>query len=135
MTEVSDIVSICSFFYRYVDTGEMLDNFPYRARAMFAFQEQEGADVCFFGMHVQVFLTWQVRSLMYIAPFLDSYFYKDIAISFCCSVRFDPLCDKSARIFFFYESSVTRFYIKTQSEVDFQSFCTVIDFSSCVFFI
>jgi E1A/CREB-binding protein len=40
--------------FRYVDTGEMLDNFPYRARAMFAFQEQEGADVCFFGMHVQV---------------------------------------------------------------------------------
>jgi hypothetical protein len=34
----------------------MLDNFPYRARAMFAFQEQEGADVCFFGMHVQVIL-------------------------------------------------------------------------------
>jgi len=37
-----------------VDTGEMLDNFPYRARAMFAFEEQDGVDVCFFGMHVQV---------------------------------------------------------------------------------
>lgn len=32
----------------------MLDNFPYRARAMFAFEEQDGVDVCFFGMHVQV---------------------------------------------------------------------------------
>ena len=41
------------FSPRYVDTGEMLDNFPYRARAMFAFEEQDGVDVCFFGMHVQ----------------------------------------------------------------------------------
>jgi len=39
--------------HRYVDTGEMLNDFPYRARAMFAFEEQDGVDVCFFGMHVQ----------------------------------------------------------------------------------
>ena len=39
---------------RYVDTGDMLNDFPYRARAMFAFEEQDGVDVCFFGMHVQV---------------------------------------------------------------------------------
>ena len=32
----------------------MLNDFPYRARAMFAFEEQDGVDVCFFGMHVQV---------------------------------------------------------------------------------
>merc|ERR1712045_203804 len=38
---------------RYVDTGEMMNDFPYRARAMFAFEEQDGVDVCFFGMHVQ----------------------------------------------------------------------------------
>jgi E1A/CREB-binding protein len=31
----------------------MLNDFPYRARAMFAFEEQDGVDVCFFGMHVQ----------------------------------------------------------------------------------
>ena len=31
----------------------MNDNFPYRARALFAFEEIDGADVCFFGMHVQ----------------------------------------------------------------------------------
>ena len=31
----------------------MNDNFPYRARAMFAFEEIDGVDVCFFGMHVQ----------------------------------------------------------------------------------
>ena len=31
----------------------MNDNFPYRARALFAFEEIDGVDVCFFGMHVQ----------------------------------------------------------------------------------
>ena len=38
---------------RYVDQQEMNDNFPYRARALFAFEEIDGVDVCFFGMHVQ----------------------------------------------------------------------------------
>merc|ERR1712020_226131 len=38
---------------RYVDQHEMQDNFPYRARALFAFEEIDGVDVCFFGMHVQ----------------------------------------------------------------------------------
>ena len=37
----------------FVDKGLMENNFPYRARAIFAFQEQDGADVCFFGLHVQ----------------------------------------------------------------------------------
>ena len=40
-------------FNRYVDQQEMNDNFPYRARALFAFEEIDGVDVCFFGMHVQ----------------------------------------------------------------------------------
>ena len=31
----------------------MSDSFPYRAKAMFAFEEIDGVDVCFFGMHVQ----------------------------------------------------------------------------------
>ena len=31
----------------------MHDTFPYRAKAMFAFQEIDGVDVCFFGLHVQ----------------------------------------------------------------------------------
>ena len=40
-------------FCRFVKTGEMSNNFPYRAKAIFAFTEIEGVDVCFFGMHVQ----------------------------------------------------------------------------------
>lgn len=38
---------------RFVDNGEMQETFPYRAKAMFAFEEIDGVDVCFFGMHVQ----------------------------------------------------------------------------------
>ena len=38
---------------RYVDTGEWPDTFPYKAKALFAFEDFEGTDVCFFGMHVQ----------------------------------------------------------------------------------
>ena len=38
---------------RFVDNGEMQASFPYKAKAMFAFEEIDGVDVCFFGMHVQ----------------------------------------------------------------------------------
>uniref|UniRef100_A0A8C4NJB1 histone acetyltransferase n=1 Tax=Eptatretus burgeri TaxID=7764 RepID=A0A8C4NJB1_EPTBU len=38
---------------RFVDNGEMADSFPYRAKALFAFEEIDGVDVCFFGLHVQ----------------------------------------------------------------------------------
>ncbi|KAG9340446.1 hypothetical protein JZ751_021559 [Albula glossodonta] len=38
---------------RFVDTGEMAETFPYRTKALFAFEEIDGVDVCFFGMHVQ----------------------------------------------------------------------------------
>ncbi|XP_075035520.1 CREB-binding protein isoform X4 [Mixophyes fleayi] len=38
---------------RFVDTGEMPDSFPYRTKALFAFEEIDGVEVCFFGMHVQ----------------------------------------------------------------------------------
>uniref|UniRef100_A0A665UEI3 histone acetyltransferase n=1 Tax=Echeneis naucrates TaxID=173247 RepID=A0A665UEI3_ECHNA len=38
---------------RFVDSGEMSDSFPYRTKALFAFEDIDGADVCFFGMHVQ----------------------------------------------------------------------------------
>ena len=40
-------------FCRFTDNGEMPESFPYRAKAMFAFEEIDGVDVCFFGMHVQ----------------------------------------------------------------------------------
>ncbi len=39
--------SICRF------GNEVEDAYPYRAKAMFAFEEIDGVDVCFFGMHVQ----------------------------------------------------------------------------------
>ncbi|XP_077414693.1 histone acetyltransferase p300 isoform X5 [Vanacampus margaritifer] len=38
---------------RFVDSGEMSESFPYRMKALFAFEDVDGADVCFFGMHVQ----------------------------------------------------------------------------------
>ncbi|KAK3749980.1 hypothetical protein QZH41_007300 [Actinostola sp. cb2023] len=38
---------------RYDGSGSLPESFPYRARAMFAFEEIDGTDVCFFGMHVQ----------------------------------------------------------------------------------
>ncbi len=34
-------------------SGEFPEQFPYRSKAMFAFEEIDGVDVCFFGMHVQ----------------------------------------------------------------------------------
>lgn len=33
--------------------GEFPEQFPYRSKAMFVFEEIDGVDVCFFGMHVQ----------------------------------------------------------------------------------
>ncbi|TRY77535.1 hypothetical protein DNTS_028247 [Danionella cerebrum] len=38
---------------RFVDSGEMSESFPYKSKALFAFEEIDGVDVCFFGMHVQ----------------------------------------------------------------------------------
>lgn len=38
---------------RFVDNNEMCESFPYRTKALFAFEEIDGVDVCFFGMHVQ----------------------------------------------------------------------------------
>ncbi|KAJ7989327.1 hypothetical protein DPEC_G00303390 [Dallia pectoralis] len=38
---------------RFVDDDKMEETFPYRTKALFAFEEIDGVDVCFFGMHVQ----------------------------------------------------------------------------------
>lgn len=39
---------------RFVESGELCAEFPYRAKALFAFEELDGTDICIFGMHVQV---------------------------------------------------------------------------------
>jgi len=38
---------------KFVDTKEMPESFPYKAKAFFAFEEIDGVDICFFGVHVQ----------------------------------------------------------------------------------
>ncbi|CAJ0958087.1 unnamed protein product [Ranitomeya imitator] len=38
---------------KFVDNGEMAESFPYRTKALFAFEEVDGVEMCFFGMHVQ----------------------------------------------------------------------------------
>lgn len=38
---------------KFTEMGEMPESFPYRAKAIFAFQDIDGHDVCFFGLHVQ----------------------------------------------------------------------------------
>ncbi|CAH8547179.1 unnamed protein product [Dicrocoelium dendriticum] len=38
---------------RFCESGEMPESFPYRVKAIFAFQEIDGQEVCFFGLHVQ----------------------------------------------------------------------------------
>lgn len=45
--------SLPSVICRFVDSGEMAESFPYRTKALFAFEEIDGVDLCFFGMHVQ----------------------------------------------------------------------------------
>merc|ERR1712226_752760 len=37
------------------DAEQFADSFPYRAKALFAFEEIDGVDVCFWGMHMQEF--------------------------------------------------------------------------------
>ena len=39
------------------DNREMADSYPYISKAIFAFEEIDGIDVCFFGMHVQEYGT------------------------------------------------------------------------------
>ncbi|XP_055350949.1 protein cbp-1-like isoform X2 [Paramacrobiotus metropolitanus] len=39
--------------HKFADTNEFAESFPYKTKAIFAFEEIDGTDVCFFGMHVQ----------------------------------------------------------------------------------
>lgn len=38
---------------KFCSSGEMSQKFPYRAKAIFAFEVIDGTEVCFFGLHVQ----------------------------------------------------------------------------------
>lgn len=50
---VATLVFTNSNFFRFVENGDLPEQFPYRAKALFAFEDIDGIDVCFFGMHVQ----------------------------------------------------------------------------------
>jgi E1A/CREB-binding protein len=39
--------------HKFGATKEIAETFPYRTKAIFAFEDIDGTDVCFFGMHVQ----------------------------------------------------------------------------------
>ena len=62
-TEAGDVtIRVVSSSDKILDTrtlmkerymGEFPEQFPFRTKAMFVFEEIDGVDVCFFGMHVQ----------------------------------------------------------------------------------
>lgn len=62
---------------RFTESGELPENFPYRLKAIFAFQEIDGQDVCFFGLYIQEYGSDSPqpnRRRVYVA-YLDSVFY------------------------------------------------------------
>lgn len=64
---------------KFCDTGSMEESYPYRVKAIFAFQEIDGNEVCFFGLHVQEYgseCPAPNRRRVYLA-YLDSvYFFR-----------------------------------------------------------
>lgn len=49
----SKSVLLAFLLCRFHESDKFPEEFPYRAKAVFAFEEIDGKDVCFFGMHVQ----------------------------------------------------------------------------------
>ena len=69
----------CITFFSFADNGEMSESFPYRAKAMFAFEEIGGVDVCFFGMHVQEYGSdCQLPNTRYITVIIISEYLTDM---------------------------------------------------------
>ena len=50
---IANVIFCIYFTFRFGTTGEMAGEFPYVAKAIYAFQELDGQDVCIFGMHTQ----------------------------------------------------------------------------------
>lgn len=43
----------CGMSRIFKESGKQISTFPYSAKSIFAFQESDGYDLCFFGLHVQ----------------------------------------------------------------------------------
>lgn len=62
--------------FRFVDNGSFPEQFQYKAKSMFVFEEIDGTDVCFFGMHVQEYGSeCQHPNTRYIAYFIQGWLF------------------------------------------------------------
>ena len=62
-----------------MEPGVLPEQFPYRAKALFAFEEVDGTDVCFFGMHVQEYgseCPWPNTRRVFIASLDSVHFFR-----------------------------------------------------------
>lgn len=80
---------------QFVTSGKDLSNFPYLAKTIFAFQELNGADLCFFGLHIQEYgtncsapnarrinIAYLDTIKLFDPPYLRSEIYRKIILSY-----------------------------------------------------